>query len=487
MTTNHVNIGGNDFQLLSTLGKGTYGSVFLINYKGDKKALKIITNELEEGIKSLREVDIMGKLRHPNLVFSEAIFTSVNSNITLGLIMPLATTDLYKIMPSLTVQQKLGFLYDIMKGLKFLHENGYAHLDLKPMNVLIYDSGYSTEAKLTDFGLSLLVYPNKSKHYPLNLVTITYRPPEILNGSWEYGTFTDIWSLGIIFIEVLSGGKGLYTKYDMETIKNTINNKLSPEVISNTLYPYLYMLDITNKSHAINIISQMLSFDINKRPTVEQIMNSPLFSSYNNKSIGEVVYETPKPPRLCNVIHYYGFDYLLRTSLKIPNLRLETLFLAGDIYQRSLAYGHSLTGDFNKDWANTILISSTSLYMAVKMIESIYVRPEQLVDIGKKIFTKLDVLNVEAVLTQIFNGIIYPKNLFTETNTYQGLIKGFKMLNNCHLYHRVDLNKWKNLQPPTTDFDRNILLSDFIKTTDYYQLLNQDKDKYIPNLYNENL
>ena len=77
MTQRNVTIGGHKIELLSALGQGTYGSVYLTNVNNVKKAIKIITNPGKEGIKSLREIDIMSRFNHPNLVHAEGIIVGI--------------------------------------------------------------------------------------------------------------------------------------------------------------------------------------------------------------------------------------------------------------------------------------------------------------------------------------------------------------------------------------------------------------------------
>ncbi len=522
-----ITIGDRSIELLSSLGKGTYGSVYVTTVGNNRKAIKIITNVGKDGIKSLLEIDIMSRINHPNLVRAEGIIVGIDEIITsptfnpiqqiqpilpiqptspdniatVGIIMPLATTDLRRliIQPNFNINMRFKIMYDILKGTKYLHYTGHIHGDLKPMNVLIFGKDNNMMAKITDFGISLIM-ENGKKYYPVELVTITHRAPEILNNDRNYTTSTDIWSLGIIFLEMLSGGRQIFPDYNKSKVKATIKKLFSIGSIDNTLNSYLSGVNPDIKARSITLIKKMLDFDPTKRPSVDEIMKNPLFQHFRNqeklnykklgKPIGKVIYKRPYPPRKCDSIYYYGYDYMVRLAMKLT-IKVETFFLAADIYQRALAYGHHLTGDFKKDWANVALTAATSLYMAIKMIEPYKPDTLTLSKLSSNIFSPNDIIKVEASLVQLFGGIIYSRNLFTDSNGKKRLVYSFdNLLMNCHIYHRIDLDQWikdgkKNQEVP---YNKNILFSQFIGETEYYNnIVNGDRNKYVPLIYNKDV
>ena len=492
---NIFTIDDKNIEVLSKLGQGSYGTVYKIKItnlrtrKVSIKAAKVITSFKNDGIKSLRELDIMGKILHKNLIHSHGIWVKSTLNrTTIIILMPLAESDMFTILTDkkFTTYQRIKLLRDITEGVNFLHKNGYLHLDLKPMNILVYsDKKKDKFARVTDFGLSLLLENNK-KYYPQELITITYRPPEVLYGDYNYTAKTDIWSLGMIFLNVLSEGSTIFRRVDELSIKKTIATNLSPISIDRTLNTFLQALPLNIRDKAINLIKKMLANNPEDRPSTSQILKDPLFKIIKSGlSKGELLNANIYSPKDCDIIYYYGFDYIIRIAASLK-IKLETVFLACDIYQRSLHHSFNLTGNFNTDWANILVLVSTCLYMAIKMIDTFYSDPNFFVKASNKIFTTQDILTMEGALTQILEGKIYSENLFTGSSSKERLLFGFEQLRNCHIYHKIDFDQWKrdDKRDHKGKYNKYIPFRDFFKDTEYYKLIKTSKqEEYIPILF----
>ncbi|KAL7977484.1 hypothetical protein Chor_009433, partial [Crotalus horridus] len=115
----------------------------------------------------------------------------------------LMQSDLHKVIVSpqpLSSDHIKVFLYQILRGLKYLHSAGVLHRDIKPGNLLVNSN---CVLKICDFGLARVEEPDESQHMTQEVVTQYYRAPEILMGSRHYGRPIDIWSVGCIFAELL--------------------------------------------------------------------------------------------------------------------------------------------------------------------------------------------------------------------------------------------------------------------------------------------
>jgi len=195
------------FDMLEDLGQGTYGVVRRARYRsnGAEVALKRmkVTNA-DEGIPStaIREVAILKELPHENIVQLMDVFCGPSE---LVLVFELVQSDLKKHMRSLngilTPASVKDFTRQLLVGLEFCHAHRIIHRDLKPQNLLV-EGG--SQLKIADFGLARAVMLPVPQ-YTHEVVTLWYRPLEILLGSKLYSLPVDMWAVGCIFAEMATG------------------------------------------------------------------------------------------------------------------------------------------------------------------------------------------------------------------------------------------------------------------------------------------
>jgi negative regulator of PHO system len=173
---------------------------------GELVALKEIHLDSEEGTPStaIREISLMKELKHENIVSLHDVIHTENK---LMLVFEYMDKDLKKYMDSRGDRGQLdyitikSFMFQLLQGIAFCHENRVLHRDLKPQNLLINNKG---QLKLADFGLA------RAFGIPVNtfsneVVTLWYRAPDVLLGSRTYNTSIDIWSAGCIMAEMYTG------------------------------------------------------------------------------------------------------------------------------------------------------------------------------------------------------------------------------------------------------------------------------------------
>ncbi|EEB14737.1 cAMP-dependent protein kinase catalytic subunit, putative [Pediculus humanus corporis] len=191
---------------LEQLGEGSYATVFkgFSNLTNQVVALKEIRLHQAEGapFTAIREASLLKELKHSNIVTLHDI---VHAKETLTFVFEYVHTDLSQYMErhsgGLEYRNVRLFLFQLLRGLSYCHRRRVLHRDVKPQNLLISEIG---ELKLADFGLAR-AKSVPSHTYSHEVVTLWYRPPDVLLGSTEYSTSLDMWGVGCIFVEMITG------------------------------------------------------------------------------------------------------------------------------------------------------------------------------------------------------------------------------------------------------------------------------------------
>lgn len=292
---------GNDirrFQRMQTLGEGAYGKVYKVRdiTNNTLAAMKksLISME-EEGIptSTMREICLLRQLSHPGIVILQDVIMTDKS---LYLIFELLDQDLRKFLDSQvahlseTIIKRL--LVQILRAIHYCHANRIIHRDLKPQNLLL-DS--NSNIKIADFGLSR-AFQMPIRPYTNSVQTLWYRAPEILLGLKVYTTAIDIWSIGCIFAEMVTGvplfpgSKYPDQLYAIFRILGTPNEENWPGVTRLPDYlpdfpkwNTLQMRDLLPNlsSDGQNLISKMLSMDPSKRISAYDCLQHPYLQGIN--------------------------------------------------------------------------------------------------------------------------------------------------------------------------------------------------------------
>ncbi|XP_033097681.1 cyclin-dependent-like kinase 5 [Anneissia japonica] len=206
------------YEKLEKIGEGTYGTVFKAKNKETQEivALKRVRlDDDDEGVPSsaLREICLLKELKHKNIV---RLHDVLHSEKRLTLVFEYCDQDLKKYFDACNgeIDQDVvkAFMYQLLRGLAFCHSNNVLHRDLKPQNLLINTNG---DLKLADFGLAR-AFGIPVRCYSAEVVTLWYRPPDVLFGAKIYTTSIDMWSAGCIFAEMGNAGRPLFPGNDVE-------------------------------------------------------------------------------------------------------------------------------------------------------------------------------------------------------------------------------------------------------------------------------
>ncbi|CAG2102008.1 unnamed protein product [Medioppia subpectinata] len=206
------------FNIISQIGEGTYGQVYKAKDTDDTiVALKKVRLENEkEGfpITAVREIKILRQLNHANIINLKEIVTDKEDALDFRrdkgafyLVFEYMDHDLMGLLESGLIEfqeSNIGHtMRQLLDGLNYCHKNNFLHRDIKCSNILMNNKG---QIKLADFGLArLFSAEDKMRPYTNKVITLWYRPPELLLGEERYGPAIDVWSCGCILGELFKG------------------------------------------------------------------------------------------------------------------------------------------------------------------------------------------------------------------------------------------------------------------------------------------
>lgn len=287
------------FQKLDKIGQGTYSHVYKAKdlLTGKIVALKKVRFDIMEQESArfmAREISILRKLNHPNIIKLEGLVISRVSH-SIYLVFEYMDHDLSGLAALSGVQfteaQIKCYMKQLLSGLEHCHDKGVLHRDIKGSNLLIDDKGI---LKIADFGLASAFDPNKKQPMTSRVVTLWYRPPELLLGATYYGIGVDLWSAGCILAELLARKPILPGRTEVEQLHKIFKlcgspsekywkkSKLPHATIFKPQQSYVRCIGETFKEFppcSIQLIETLLSIDPDERGTATAALNSEFFTS----------------------------------------------------------------------------------------------------------------------------------------------------------------------------------------------------------------
>ncbi|KAG2426711.1 hypothetical protein HYH02_014751 [Chlamydomonas schloesseri] len=300
-----VHAEANRYTIKEVIGKGSYGVVCsaVDNFTGEKVAIKKITNVFEhvsDATRIVREIKLLRLLKHPDIVDIKHIMLppSPKDFKDIYVVFELLETDLHQVIKAnddLTPEHHQFFLYQMLRGIKYIHSAKVFHRDLKPKNIL---ANSDCKLKICDFGLARPAFNDMptTVFWTDYVATRWYRAPELCGSFFaKYSPAIDIWSVGCIFAEVLLGKPlfpGRNVVHQLELITDLLGTP-SPEVIAKVRNEKArrFLLNMRPKpgipfeTHfpradrsALRLLRRLLAFDPAERPTAEEALADPYFT-----------------------------------------------------------------------------------------------------------------------------------------------------------------------------------------------------------------
>ncbi|XP_067908439.1 STKc_p38 domain-containing protein [Heterodontus francisci] len=287
---------------LTLIGSGAYGSVCsAIDRKtGEKVAVKKLHRPFQSLIhakRAYRELRLLKHNKHENVICLLNVFSPedyLHTFQSFYLVMPFMERDLSQIMKKQKLSENMVvfLLYQILRGLKYIHSAGIVHRDLKPSNLAV---NQNCELKILDFGLA--------RHTEMEMtgyvITRWYRPPEIILNWMHYSYSVDIWSVGCILAEMVTRSV-IFPGFDhfdqlkkIMKVTGTPPQSLVDKLQSKEARNYICSLTPkekqdfqqvfpTMKKQAVDLLEKMLLLDPDGRITACDALAHPYLSEYHD-------------------------------------------------------------------------------------------------------------------------------------------------------------------------------------------------------------
>jgi serine/threonine protein kinase len=205
----HVGEDVGEYRIVSLLGAGTMGHVFQAEHRitHNKQAMKVLMADAvtdSQFLRFMREIEIQGRLSHPNIA---RVHHALHFRDSLILVMEsVAGHSLEKLLKASRVPIGCGIDYicQTLAGLQYAHTQGVVHRDVTPGNLIITPEGC---VKLTDFGLAKSVGDHQLTNDGDIVGSLYYMPPEQVRHQMEPDLRSDIYSTGAVLYELLTGQK----------------------------------------------------------------------------------------------------------------------------------------------------------------------------------------------------------------------------------------------------------------------------------------
>ncbi|PVU96958.1 hypothetical protein BB559_002188 [Furculomyces boomerangus] len=330
---------GPEYSVINIIGEGAYGTVCsALHIQTQQKVAAKKIQPFDHSmfcLRTLREIKLLKLFEHENIISILDIIRppSFRDFDEVYIIQELMETDLHRVIRTqeLSDDHCQYFIYQTLRALKYIHSANVLHRDLKPSNLLLNSN---CDLKICDFGLARGVNMNQddgSAGFMTEYVaTRWYRAPEIMLTFKEYTKAIDVWSVGCILAEIISGRPlfpGRDYHHQLQLILNILGTPTMDDycgIKSRRAREYVRSLPLKKKADfsklfpnanplAVDMIEKMLTFNPKRRISVEEALAHPYLEPYHDPE------DEPVAPPISP--HFFDFDnhkdQLSRDELKV--------------------------------------------------------------------------------------------------------------------------------------------------------------------------
>ncbi|GAB1606619.1 cyclin-dependent kinase-like 2 [Argonauta hians] len=298
------------FETLAVVGEGSYGVVMKCKRKDTnqivaiKKFLETEEDKISKKV-AYREIKILKMLHHDHLVNLIEVFKRKKRfYLVFEFIDHTILNELDKFPHGFGETATRKILWQVLKGIEFFHAHNIIHRDIKPENILISRNGV---VKVCDFGFARTIVSTSKVPYTAYVATRWYRAPELLVGDSKYGKPVDVWAVGCLAAEILSGDPLFPGDSDLDQLSHIVKylGDLIPHhkalFDKNPVFSAV-RIPVMNDKNAMKkrfskysadtrlFIQDCLNLDPSQRPTCSQLLKKPFFQkdSFSSKFPHEI-------------------------------------------------------------------------------------------------------------------------------------------------------------------------------------------------------
>ena len=468
----------NDFELGKILGKGSFASVLLVTRKQDRqiyamKRINIAKMDPKEREGALNEIRILASLSHPNIIgYKEAFFDERSK--TLNIVMEYA--DDGDIDKKIRENLKKRYLFSeetiwtwiiqILKGLKYLHDNKIMHRDLKCANLFLMKNGI---LKLGDLNVSKIA---KLGIAQTQTGTPYYISPEI----WEelpYDYKCDIWSVGCII-------------YEMCTLRPPFRGTSLKELYKNIKNGYYIPISNNYSNDIKDLISMMLVVDYKKRASADELLNSNIIqkwikklkyenfnsqlteeidNNFSNNSKANLIKTIKIPKNLGEINRYLPKNRYNPSEEMMKNDKYE-------IMKETMKKGNNNANNRKMDlsWLNDDRNRNNEPITNNIRINHNYINRQNTPNIGKYNYLNKYDNNMRLIKKEKEKDYINDNyNVKRNDYNYNNNIQRYDNRNNKYYFKNVDLNKYINKNDYNHNYNYNNSRNNYRNDNNYYE------------------